>query len=117
MAIIIACLGLIGLASYTAENRTKEIGIRKVMGAKISQIILILTKEFIKWVLIANLIAWPIAYILLEKWLGEFAYRTDINYETFIISGAAALLVALITVSYQSIKASLVNPTESLRTE
>ena len=117
LAIIIACLGLIGLASYTAENRTKEIGIRKVMGAKISQIILILTKEFIKWVLIANLIAWPIAYILLEKWLGEFAYRTDINYETFIISGAAALLVALITVSYQSIKASLVNPTESLRTE
>lgn len=117
LAIIIACLGLLGLAAYTAEQRTKEIGIRKVLGASISEIIFMLTKEFTKWVLIANVIAWPAAYFLMKGWLENFAYRIEINIWVFILAGISALLISIITVSYQAVKAALANPIVSLRYE
>ncbi len=117
VAIFIACLGLFGLASYTAEQRTKEIGIRKVLGAPVSRIILLLSADFTKWVLVANVIAWPVAYFAISKWLENFAYRTNLNISIFILSGALALVTALLTVSYQTLKAALANPVDSLRYE
>ena len=116
-AIIISCLGLFGLASYIAERRTKEIGIRKVLGANIFNLTYLLSLEFTKWVLISNLIAWPVAYYFMNKWLQEFAYRTDISLWIFPLSGLLVLLVALLTVSYQAIKAALINPVKSLKYE
>ena len=117
LGIFIACLGLFGLTTFAAEQRTKEIGIRKVMGASDSKIFLLLSKEFVKWVLLANLIAWPIAYFAMNKWLQNFAYRIHIGIVAFLISGGAALLIAYLTVSYQSIKSARANPVESLRYE
>jgi len=117
LAIFIACLGLLGLASYTASQRTKEIGIRKVLGATVSEIVLLLNKDFIKWVLMANLIAWPLAYYAMNKWLQNFAYRIGLNIWMFMGSAALALIIALLTVSYQSIKAAHANPVDSLRYE
>jgi ABC-type antimicrobial peptide transport system permease subunit len=117
LIIFIACLGLFGLASYTAEQRTKEIGIRKVLGSSIFNIVVLLTKEFSKWVLIANIIAWPVAYFGMEFWLERFAYRASVDWWIFIASGGIALLIALLTVSYQAIKAAVANPVESLRYE
>jgi len=117
LAILVACLGLFGLASYATEQRTKEIGIRKVLGSSITGIILLLSKEFTKWVLIANVIAWPVAYYAMKRWLGNFAYRAGIGLEIFILSGFLAFTIALITVSYQSIKAALTDPADSLRYE
>jgi putative ABC transport system permease protein len=117
LVIFIACLGLFGLASFTAERRTKEIGIRKVLGAPVSSILLLLSKEFAKWVLLANIIAWPAAYIIMDKWLESFAYRTSIGMETFFLSSGLALAIALITISYQCIKAALSNPVDSLKYE
>ena len=117
LAIIIACLGLLGLAAYTAEQRTKEIGIRKVLGATVSEIIYMLTKKFTKGVIIANIIAWPAAYFLMKGWLENFAYRINISVWVFILSGLSALLIAVITVSYQAIKAATTNPVKSLRYE
>ena len=117
LAIFIACLGLFGLASFTAEQRTKEIGIRKVLGAKVMGIILLLSKEFTKWVLVANLIAWPVSYYIASQWLQSFAYRIPLGWEILVLSSLAALLVALLTVSYQSLRAASANPVESLRYE
>ncbi len=117
LAIFIACLGLFGLASFMAERRTKEIGIRKVLGAKIAGIVLLLSKEFAFWVLIANIIAWPIAYFVANKWLTTFAYRINLGWELFIFSAILALAIAIFTVSYQAIKAAVANPVESLRYE
>jgi putative ABC transport system permease protein len=117
LAIFIACLGLFGLASYTAEQRTKEIGIRKVLGATISGIVKLLTKEFSKWILIANIIAWPIGYFAMRKWLQGFAYRTSIEFLTFMLSAVIALAIALLTVSYQAFKAAKADPVKSLRYE
>lgn len=117
LIIFIACLGLFGLASYTAEQRTKEIGIRKVLGSSIFNIVVLLTKEFSKWVLIANIIAWPVAYFGMEFWLERFAYRASVDWWIFIASGGIALLIALLTVSYQAIRAAVANPVESLRYE
>jgi ABC-type antimicrobial peptide transport system permease subunit len=117
LAIFISCLGLFGLASFAIEQRTKEIGIRKVLGATISNILLLLTKDFIKWVLIANIIAWPVAYYAMSRWLQNFAYRTNIGLITFIISALLALIIALLTISYQAIKAAYANPIEALRYE
>jgi putative ABC transport system permease protein len=117
LAIFIACLGLLGLAAYTAEQRTKEIGIRKVLGASVSEIIFMLTKEFTKWVLIANIIAWPIAYFFMNEWLENFAYRISLSIWVFVLAGISALLIAVLTVSYQAVKAALANPVESLRYE
>jgi putative ABC transport system permease protein len=117
LAIFIACLGLFGLASFTAEQRTKEIGIRKVLGASVSGIVVLLSKEFTKWVLIANAIAWPIAYYSLNKWLQSFAYRTNITVMTFLAAAIISFLIALLTVSYQALKVATANPVKSLRYE
>jgi putative ABC transport system permease protein len=117
LAIFISCLGLFGLASFMAEQRTKEIGIRKVLGASSSKIITLLTKEFTKWVLVANLIAWPVAYFVMKKLLQVYVYRTAIGIDTFLLSGLTALMVALLTVSYQALKAARSNPADSLRYE
>ena len=117
IAILLSCLGLLGLASYMAEKKTKEIGIRKVLGATVPNILLLLTKEFTKFVFLANIIAWPVAYYFMNKWLQNFAYRINLSILIFILSGLAALAVALITVSYQAIKAATANPVDSLRYE
>ncbi len=117
LAIFISCLGLFGLAFYLTEQRTKEIGIRKVLGASVSKIVSMLSKEFLKWVLIANILAWPVAYYFMDKWLQNFAYRTNLKIWMFLFSGVLALLIALLTVSYQAIKAARANPADSLRYE
>ncbi|MEO8711823.1 MAG: ABC transporter permease [Parafilimonas sp.] len=117
LSILISCLGLLGLVMYTINTRTKEIGIRKILGASVSSIISILSKDFIKLVLIAFVIAAPIAWWASYKWLQDFAYRTQISWWIFILSGLGMLLLALITLSVQTIKAAIANPVESLRTE
>jgi putative ABC transport system permease protein len=117
LAIFISCLGLLGLASYSTIQRTKEIGIRKVLGASVSNITTLLSKDFIKLVLIALLIASPIAWFGMHKWLEGFAYRINIDWWIFILAGALAILIALLTVSFQAIRAAIANPVKSLRTE
>ncbi|MCZ4319192.1 ABC transporter permease [Aequorivita viscosa] len=117
LAIFIACLGLFGLAAFTAEERTKEIGIRKVLGATVSGVTKLLTKDFLKLVLIAFAIAVPVAWWLTHKWLMEFAYRTQINWWVFVIAGIIAMCIALITISFQAIKTAIANPVDSLRNE
>jgi putative ABC transport system permease protein len=119
LAIFIGCLGLFGLASYTAEQRTKEIGIRKVLGASVSNVVMLLTKDFTKLVGLATLVSWPLAYYAMNSWLQDFAYRIQINSQflTFLIAAALALVIALITVSVQAVKAALSNPVNSLRYE
>lgn len=117
LAIFVACLGLLGLAAYMAEQRTKEIGIRKVLGASVGGIVILLSKEFLKWVLIANVIAWPVAYYFMGSWLENFAYRIDLTAGAFILAGAAALIIAMITVSLQAAKAATANPVEALKYE
>ncbi|MBB6005311.1 ABC transporter permease [Arcicella rosea] len=117
LTIFVACLGLFGLATFTAEQRTKEIGVRKVLGASVSQIVTLLSKEFLKLVLIACGFAFPIGYWLMNKWLQDFAYRIEISAWIFVLAGILALFIALLTISYQAIKAALANPVTSLRTE
>jgi ABC-type antimicrobial peptide transport system permease subunit len=117
LAILISCLGLFGLASFVAEQRTKEIGVRKVLGATISNLWMLLSKDFVKLVIIALLIATPIAFYMMSQWIQKFAYRTEISWWIFVAAGLGALTITLITVSFQSIKAALSNPTKSLRTE
>ena len=117
LIILVACLGLFGLVTYTSEQRTKEIGIRKVLGASVSQVTQMLSKEFLKLVLIASLIAFPVAWWTMNKWLQSFAYRSNISWWVFVVAGLAALLIALITVSSQAIKAAISNPVKSLRSE
>jgi len=116
-AVFISCLGLFGLACYLTEQRTKEIGIRKVLGASIPRLILMFSKEFAKWVIFANLIAWPVAYFAMSKWLQGFAYRTGIQIWIFLLSSFLALLIALGTVTVHTTKAALANPAESLKYE
>jgi putative ABC transport system permease protein len=117
LAILIACMGLFGLSVYSAELRVKEIGVRKVLGATIPNIILLLSKEFTKWVIVSCVIALPLAYYAMSQWLENFACRTSIGAGIFILSSLIAALIAIITVSYQSIKAALSNPVDSLRYE
>jgi putative ABC transport system permease protein len=117
LSVIIACLGLFGLASYTTEQKTKEIGIRKVLGASIPGIVAMTAREFLKWILIANLLAWPIAYFVMSKWLQDFAYKVSIGPLLFLLSAGLTLIVAALTVSYHSLKAALANPIDSLRYE
>ena len=116
-AIIISCLGLFGLASFLTEQRTREIGIRKVLGASESSIVFLLSKQFTKWVLISNIFAWPAAYFIMNEWLKSFAYRINIGIWAFVLSGMLAVGIALITVSYQAIRAAWANPVDSLRYE
>ncbi len=117
LAIFIACLGLFGLASFTSEQKTKEIGIRKVLGASVGNIVRLLSVEFIKLVFLANIIAWPVSYYIMHNWLGNFAYRTNINIGTFVVVGVVALIIALVTVSFHAVKSALANPADSIRTE
>jgi putative ABC transport system permease protein len=117
LAIFLSCLGLAGLSSYTAEQRTKEIGIRKILGASVPKILILLASEFTKWVIIASLIAWPIAYFVMHNWLKGFAYRTSLDIWIFGLSAVFAFFIAVLTVGYQSVKAAVANPVKSLRYE
>ncbi len=116
-AIFIACLGLFGLVTYAAEQRVKEIGVRKVLGASVGEIVAMISKDFVKLVLIAFVIAFPVAWLMMNKWLQSFAYRINISWWVFAIAGLLTIAIALITVSFQAIKAALANPTSSLRSE
>ncbi|RPD41374.1 ABC transporter permease [Chitinophaga barathri] len=115
LAIIVSCLGLFGLASYSAERRVKEIGIRKVLGATVENIVTMLSKDFVKLVIIANLIAWPIAFFAVRLWLQDFAYRVDISWWIFAAAGIIAIFIALFTVSFQALRAARSNPMQSLK--
>jgi putative ABC transport system permease protein len=117
LTILVACLGLFGLAMFTAQQRTKEIGVRKVLGASVLEVTNMLSKEFLRLVLIACIIAFPLAWWAMHKWLQEFAYQTTISWWVFAGAGVAASLIALSTVSFQAIKAALVNPVKSLKAE
>jgi ABC-type antimicrobial peptide transport system permease subunit len=117
LAVFISCLGLFGLAGYAAERRTKEIGVRKVLGASITGLTSLLSADFLKLVLISWVIATPIAVLIMQNWLKSYAYRTGISWVVFVMAGAGALVIALLTVSFITIKASLANPIKSLRTE
>ena len=117
LAIFISCLGIFGLASFTAERRTKEIGIRKVLGASISHIVMLLSKEFSRWILLANVIAWPIGWYAMHKWLQNFAYRSSLNPLVFLLAGLLSLIIAALPIGYQAIKAAIADPIDSLRYE
>ena len=119
LAVFIGCLGLLGLAYYAAERRSKEIGIRKVLGASSTQIVTLLSKDFTRWVVAANLFAWPVAYVAMRSWLNGFAYSISLNaqWEFFVLAGALALAVALFTVAFQAIKAALSDPVKTLKYE
>ena len=117
LAVLIASLGLFGLASFTAEQRTKEIGIRKVLGASVASVVALLSKEFLWLIALAFVVAAPVAYLAMQRWLEGFAYRVELGPGVFLLAGALALLVALVTVSYQAVKAALADPVESLRYE
>ena len=117
ITIFISCMGVFGLAMFSAQIRTKEIGIRKVLGATVANIAAMLSKEFVVLVLIATLISSPIAWYFMDQWLQDFAYRIDISWWVFVVSGLAALTIALVTVSFQAVKAARANPIESLRSE
>ena len=117
ISIFIIVLGLLGLIAFITNQKTKEIGIRKVLGASTGSILLLISKRFIAWVVIANILAWPVAYYFMNKWLEGFAYRTEMNWWSFVLSGVIAVAIALATVSFQAIKAAIANPVESLRYE
>ncbi len=117
LAIFISCLGLFGLSSFMAEQRTKEIGIRKVLGASVSSVVGLLSREFSLWVFLANILAWPIAWYFMNQWLLSFAYRTQVNVWIFFFAGILAMIIAMFTISFQAIKAATVNPVKALRYE
>jgi putative ABC transport system permease protein len=117
IAIFISCLGLLGLSSFVAEQKTKEIGIRKALGASVPRIVLLLTKQFLLWVLLANVIAWPIAYVAMRRWLENYPFRTSLGLHFFVLSAIAALVITMLTVSFQAVRAARANPVESLRYE
>jgi putative ABC transport system permease protein len=117
LTVFVACLGLFGLAAFTAERRTKEIGVRKVLGASVTSIVALLSRDFLKPVAVAILLASPVAWYAMHRWLEDFAYRTAIHWWVFVVAGLAAVVIALLTVSYQSVKAALTNPVKSLRSE
>jgi putative ABC transport system permease protein len=117
LAVFIACLGLLGLASFTAEQKTKEIGIRKVLGASSSGIVVLLSREFMKWVVAANLVAWPIGYLAMRTWLQNFAYRIDLTVPMFLGAALAAFFIAMATISFQTYRAATANPARSMRYE
>jgi putative ABC transport system permease protein len=117
IAIIICCLGLFGLATFSAEQRIKEIGVRKALGASVTGIVALLSKDFLKLVFIAIVIATPLSWYAMHKWLQDFAYRIDISWWIFLLAGIIALLIAFVTISFQAIKTANSNPVKSLRTE
>jgi putative ABC transport system permease protein len=115
--VIIACLGLFGLVSFTAEERTHEIGVRKILGATVPEIVTLLLKDFARLILLANVFAWPIGYFIMNKWLQDFAYRVEIDLNIFLFACIATYIIAFTTVSFQTIKAATSNPADSLRYE
>ena len=117
IAIFISCLGLFGLVMFTIEHRVKEIGIRKVLGASVSNLFSLISSDFIRLIIISNVIAIPVAWYAMNKWLDSFAYRVNIHWATFVIAAVASILIAWLTMSYQSIKAAIANPVNSLRNE
>ncbi|HXB29572.1 MAG TPA: FtsX-like permease family protein, partial [Puia sp.] len=117
LSIFVACLGLFGLSIFTAERRKKEIGVRKVLGASVQTVVGLLSREFLKLVTIATLIAFPIAWLAMNKWLQDFAYRISMGWWIFFIAGVSALAIALLTVSFQAVKAAIANPVKALRSE
>jgi putative ABC transport system permease protein len=117
LAVAISCLGLVGLSFYTAEEKTKEIGIRKVLGASSKKIIVLFSMNFVKLVLIANLIAWPVTYVIMQRWLQGYAYRTAIGIGVFVQAGALGMLIVLFSVGFQTFRAATANPVDSLRYE
>ena len=117
LSLLIACLGLFGLTAYATQQRTKEIGIRKVLGASVKGIVTLISKDFLKLVLIASVIAFPLSWWVMNKWLNDFAYRIHIGWWVFVVAGCVVLFIALLTVSFQAIKAAVANPVKSLRTE
>ena len=117
LSLFVACMGLFGLASYTAEQKTKEIGIRKVLGSSIPGVVFLLSKQFVKLILIANVIAWPLAYYALYRWLQNFYYRISIGLQFFVLSAVLVVVIAFISISYQSVRAALANPADALRYE
>jgi putative ABC transport system permease protein len=117
LSILIACMGLFGLALFTTQQRIKEIGIRKVMGASVKHITFLLTKDFLKWIVVANLAAWPVAYFVMNQWLQNFAFRIHIGWVLFLAAAGMSFAVALLTVSYQILKTATANPIDSLRYE
>ncbi len=117
LAIFISCMGLLGLASYSTIQRTKEIGVRKILGASVTDIVSLLSKDFLKLVLIAFIIAAPVAWLFMSKWLRDFAYRTNLTWWMFLLAGIAAVIIAFGTISFQAIKAAIAKPIRSLRME
>ena len=117
LGVLVACLGLLGLAMFVTEQRKKEIGIRKVLGASVTEVTATISRQFVFWILIANPVAWPVAYIVLHSWLQNFAYHVSPAWWMFGGAGVITLLIALITIGTQSVKAALANPVKSLRTE
>jgi putative ABC transport system permease protein len=117
LAIFISCLGLFGLSAYMAESRIKEIGVRKVLGASVINIAKLLSLDFVKLVVVSIIIATPVAWYAMNKWLEDYSYRINIGWGIFVLAGILAIVIALITVSFQSIKAAISNPVKSLRTE
>ena len=117
IAIVLACLGLFGLSSYNANQRVKEIGIRKVLGASISRIVFVLSKDFIRLALLALVIAFPVAWWATSKWLQDFTYRTTIHWNTYAIAGLVTIVLVMLTVSIQAIRAAVANPVKALRSE
>jgi putative ABC transport system permease protein len=117
LAIFIACLGLYGLTAFTIEQKVKDIGVHKVLGASVSNIVFLISKNFLWWIIFSNAIAWPVTYFVMNKWLQNFAYRIDLTIWPFLLAGLAALVIALLTVSWQAIRAATTNPVKSLRYE
>ena len=117
LSVLVSCLGLFGLAAFTTEQRRKEIGIRKVLGASVTGITSLLAKDFLKLVVVAIVVATPVAYFFMKKWLADFAYRIDIQWWMFVVAGLTAVGIAFLTVSFQSVRAALANPVKSLRSE
>jgi putative ABC transport system permease protein len=117
LAIFISCLGLLGLISFIIEQKTKEIGIRKVLGASVPNLIRLFLKDLAQWILLANIIAWPVAFYITNKWLQNFAYRIELSWWIFALAGSLALVIALLTISWQAIRAATANPIKALRYE
>jgi putative ABC transport system permease protein len=117
IAIFISCLGIFSLASFTAERRTKEIGIRKTLGASVSSIVVLLSKDFSRWVLLANIIAWPLGWYAMHKWLENFAYRVDPGLFLFVFAGVLSFITAALPIGFHAIKAATANPVDTLRYE
>jgi len=117
LSVLISCLGLLGLVSFTAEEKTKEIGIRKALGASSGSVLLLLSREFIKWILIANILAWPLAWFIMNKWLKNFAYKAEIGWQVFFWTAFLTMSFGILTFIFQTAKAASANPSDSLRYE